>query len=359
MRYLKVCVVLSIVLLIGSALALGEYSDALREERKKLEQHKHELLQDLERAKDEYMKSKSSKYAALAIKSLKEKEIRQYNRILRELKGEKNVIRGFNSRSEIEEEIGEDADIIALLRWTGRIDSKTISPFLKSFRELAEDDSKAVVLWIDTGGGSASASRELTEALYNLREKKPVVVFSGGRILSGGYHVSSNANKIVVDPLAEVAYIGVISLHYNKEKYYEKKGIRMRFWKIGPHKDMFYDHRGLSDEERKMREESVKRNYDSFVWYVARGRGMEEEEVRKYSEAVKYLGFEALDYGLVDKLGTLEDAIELAVELSEAKNPAILYLKAGGSVGKKEKEEELIEDEGIYYLPYPEIRRWR
>jgi protease-4 len=201
----------------------------------------------------------------------------------------------------------------------GLLTSSGITPALvRGYLSRAEEDGsvKAVVLRIESPGGSAAASQEITNEILRFKEEtgKPVVVSMGDMAASGGYYISAYADRIVANPATLTGSIGVISELIYIEGLLEKLGLEMEIIKAGEHKDMGI--RPLTDEERQIMQAITDELYEQFVDTVAEGRNLSPATVRKLATGQLYTGSQALELGLVDELGGLDRAIELAVELA-------------------------------------------
>lgn len=201
--------------------------------------------------------------------------------------------------------------------------------------ERAEKDRslKAVVLRIDSPGGSAAASHELYEQVLRLkRSGKKVVASFGDTAASGGYYVAAAADKIVALPSTITGSIGVISTVPNLQELYGKIGYREYVFKSGAHKDMLSPSRPLTPEEQQIMQGIIEETYNQFVDVVAKGRNLPVERVRRLADGRIYTGSQAKELGLVDELGGKREAIALAAELAGIKGePQVVeYRRAGG-----------------------------
>jgi len=179
----------------------------------------------------------------------------------------------------------------------------------------ADASVKAVVLRIESPGGSAAASQEIANEIHRFKEEtgKPVVVSMGDVAASGGYYISVYADKIVANPATLTGSIGVISEFIYIEGLLEKLGLEMEVVKAGEHKDMGI--RPLTDEEQQIMQAITDDLYEQFVGAVAEGRNLTVGKVKTLATGQLYTGGQALDLGLIDELGDLDTAIELAAEL--------------------------------------------
>jgi protease-4 len=230
-------------------------------------------------------------------------------------------------------------DKVAVIPLSGTISSQesplflgsTITPGLvKEQLERAESDGavKAIVLRIESSGGAVAPCQEILEEIERVKEKKPIVVSIENMAASGGYYISTKADKIVALPSALTGSIGVISQIPNIEGLYEKLGIKMQTFKGGKYKDMYSGLRELTPEEEKIMQQMVDEYYEQFIEVVAEGRGLSKEEVRNLATGQLYTGTEAKKLGLVDELGGLDTAIDLAAELAGVEAPEVEYYQA-------------------------------
>lgn len=181
-----------------------------------------------------------------------------------------------------------------------------------------DDDVKAVVVRINSGGGSTYASEQIWHALRKLREKKPVVISMGGMAASGGYYISSAADYIVAQPITLTGSIGIFAMWTDaSELLTEKIGIGFDGVKTNKHSDMGTLGRQMDAEERSMVQAFVERGYDLFINRVATGRGMEEGRIREIAGGRVWTGEQAMKVGLVDSLGGLDVAVAKAAELAK------------------------------------------
>jgi len=184
---------------------------------------------------------------------------------------------------------------------------------------------KAIVLRIDSPGGTVAACQEILKEIERVKESKPVVVSMGEMAASGGYYISAEADKIVALPGTLTGSIGVISQIPNVEELYQKLGIEMQIFTGGEHKDMYAGLRKLTPEEEQLMQKLVDEYYEQFVNVVAQGRGLSQEKVRNLATGQLYSGVEAKELGLVDELGGLDTAIDLAAELVGVTTPEVEY----------------------------------
>jgi protease-4 len=188
----------------------------------------------------------------------------------------------------------------------------------EQLRQAREDPSiRAVVLRINSPGGSAAACQEVASAVRALRrEGKVVVAFLGDAATSGAYWVASQTDRIVATPASLTGSIGVIMQLQNLRGLFEKLGVEVEVIKSGPHKDMGAGWRPLSSEERKLLQGLVEDIYRQFVEAVAEGRGLPAAKVQELADGSLFTGRQALEKGLVDEVGDYELAVRRARELA-------------------------------------------
>lgn len=191
--------------------------------------------------------------------------------------------------------------------------------YVRSQLERAASDItiKGVVLRIDSPGGSIAASQEIAAMIRGF--EKPIVASMADMAASGGYYISAPCQGIVAQPGTMTGSIGVISTLITTDGLYEMLGIEVEIFKSGEHKDMF--NRKLTEEERLIMQEISDEAYRQFINEVAEGRGMSAGDVEKLATGQLYLGSQAMELGLVDRLGGLEDAIGYLAELNDFDNP--------------------------------------
>jgi protease-4 len=177
-------------------------------------------------------------------------------------------------------------------------------------RELVDDDTvKGVLLSINSPGGTVGASKELYEAVKELGSKKPVVVSMLDQATSGGYYAASAATKIYANPGSLTGSIGVILSGVNAKELLDRVGIQAKTIKTGPYKDLFSPFRDLSEPERQLLQDLLQDTYQEFISDVSKGRKMDLEVIRRLADGRIYTGKQAKENGLVDALGTLDEAI--------------------------------------------------
>lgn len=194
---------------------------------------------------------------------------------------------------------------------------------VEQLRQAGEDARvKAVVLRLNSPGGSAAASQEIAREVQRLRQNgKPVVASMGDTAASGAYWVAASADKIVANPATITGSIGVIVQVQNLQELYGKLGIDPEVIKSGPHKDMGAGTRPLTPEEKDIFQGMVDDIYDQFVEAVAAGRGLSRQEVTRLADGRVFTGRQARELGLVDELGGYREALSIAASLAGLPDP--------------------------------------
>lgn len=219
----------------------------------------------------------------------------------------------------------EGGNTIAVIPMTGTIAGAGAAPavitpedFLKLLQR-AEDDSnvRAIVLRVDSPGGTVAASEEIST--YVKQEKKPVVVSVSDVDASGAYMISSQADKIVANPGSAVGSIGVIMEIPNASGLLEKLGVSFKVITAGKYKDAGSPYRSLTASETALLQGQVDQVYGQFIDIVASGRHMPRASVEKLATGWAWNAVEAKQLGLVDQIGTYQDALKVAAKLGGIK----------------------------------------
>lgn len=212
---------------------------------------------------------------------------------------------------------GDDAD----MAW-GSPSSTTSGALMRQFRKARQDDSvQAVLLRVNSPGGSAAATQEAAAELQKLKDSgKPVVVSMGDTAASGAYWLAAYGDKIYANPSTITGSIGVYMSYYDVQGLSEKLGVREEKIKSGPHKDIFSPFRPMTEEERQLTQNMVDDMYEQFVAVVAEQRHMDGEKARSLADGRVFTGVQAKEAGLVDELGNYYDALGYAGTLIHA-NP--------------------------------------
>ena len=233
------------------------------------------------------------------------------------------------------EKDNDEGDKIAIYYAYGEIIDQPLSGFssdhaivgsetVKDLNELADDkDVKAVVLRVNSPGGSAVASEQIWHAIKQLKEKKPVVVSMGGYAASGGYMISAPANYIIAEPTTVTGSIGIFGLVPNaSELVTDKLGVTWDGVQTNQNSD--YETKLIfgknNEKELQYMQTYVDRGYDNFLDIVADGRGMSKEQVHEIAQGRVWVATDALPIKLVDQIGSLNDAVKKAAELAESQD---------------------------------------
>jgi protease-4 len=183
---------------------------------------------------------------------------------------------------------------------------------------------KAILIRINSGGGSSAASQEIFEELKKV--EKPVVVSVSDMCASGAYYIACAADKVVANRSSSIGSIGVIMQIPNLEELYKKLGIKYTTIKQGKYKDVGSTDRPLTLEEEQLFKDQTFKIYEQFIDDVAVNRGLTVEKVKEIATGWVYLGTEAKELGLIDQIGTYKDAEKLAAQLGGIKGePNIIY----------------------------------
>lgn len=200
----------------------------------------------------------------------------------------------------------------------GSIDNVGGEKFMKLIRKLRKDDKiKAIVLRVNSPGGVAYSSDKIWRELDLAQEAKPLVVSMGNYAASGGYYISAPADKIYAEENTVTGSIGVVGMLLNMEEFLENKiGLTFDRANIGQYADFGNLTREWSDREMEVAEHMVKSIYMDFKEKVSEGRDLTMEEVEELAQGRVYTGEDALELGLVDEIGGLEEALAHAAELA-------------------------------------------
>ena len=199
----------------------------------------------------------------------------------------------------------------------GPINSETRKNVLKALKQIEEREFPALLLRIDSPGGTVGDSQEIHSALLRLREKGCHVVASFGNIsASGGVYIGVGAEKIVANPGTITGSIGVILRGNNLSKLLEKVGIKFETVKSGIYKDILSPDRPLSTEERALLQSLIDSSYEQFVLAVSKGRNLTPEVVKSFADGRVFTGEQAKEFGLVDEIGDENDAKLLAIKIA-------------------------------------------
>jgi protease-4 len=189
---------------------------------------------------------------------------------------------------------------------------------VKAVRAAGRDKrTKALVLYINSPGGSALASELILEAVQRVARKKPVIAFVDQVCASGGYMAALGAKEIWTTPHAIIGSIGVFAGKFEASGLMERLGVRRTLITRGENAGIFSTSRGFTPHERASMEAEVEETYQAFLAHVAKARGRTKEEIHQRAEGRVYSGIRAMNAGLVDRTGSFEEACRYALDLAK------------------------------------------
>ncbi|MFZ5877027.1 MAG: signal peptide peptidase SppA [Nitrospirota bacterium] len=209
------------------------------------------------------------------------------------------------------------ANQIALVRVEGVI--LNADEPVAQLRDFAENDAiRAILIRIDSPGGAVVPSQEIYDQVRKIRAegRQKIVVSMGSVAASGGYYIASASDRIVANPGTLTGSIGVILEMPNFEELMKKIGVENTVVKSGAHKDLISPFRKLGDEERAILQRVMDDVHDQFIQAVADGRGLDKDAVTAIADGQVFTGRQAKDRGLVDEIGSFEDAITITGALA-------------------------------------------
>ena len=234
----------------------------------------------------------------------------------------------------------------------GGLGYATSEEISKSIQDAADDKNvKAIVLRINSPGGTPASAQEIVTEIKKAQEHKPVVVSMGDVAASAAYYISAPADHIIANPDTMTGSIGVIWVFENSSEYFDEEGVEFYVAKSGDFKDMGANWRGLSDGEKQYSEEVVLEAFDRFVDEIASGRGLSRSEVKDMADGRIYTGSRAVELGLVDETGNLYDAIDVAAKLggiegeptvSYKNKPSLSRILFGSTEGTDDRSESML-----------------
>ncbi len=201
------------------------------------------------------------------------------------------------------------------------------APFLKELERYRKmDDVKAIVIRIESPGGTIVPAQEIYEEIRKMKGEKTVLASLGNVAASGGYYVACAAEEIVSNPGSLTGSIGVITVFQNYRELMDRIGYRTDIMKAGRYKDLGNPMREMTPEENALEQAMLDNIHQQFIRDVAQGRNREVEEIKPLADGRTFTGEQALEVGLVDRLGNLQDTIERAAELSGIDGkPTVVY----------------------------------
>jgi protease IV len=211
---------------------------------------------------------------------------------------------------------------------TGELQPAITPEGLADALQQAGDDASvaAVVLEVNSPGGGVTASDEMHQSILDFKEQtgKPVVVSMGDTAASGGYYISTAADRIVANETTLTGSLGVIFTLTDFSELADRYGVEQEVVKSGEFKDMGSSFRDLTPEEREILQSIVDESYDEFVGVIVEGRGLPEERVREIADGRVYSGEQAKELGLVDSLGGLDEAVEVVRDLANIRAATVV-----------------------------------
>jgi len=206
---------------------------------------------------------------------------------------------------------------VGLVEMFGVISESSGRPVIEQLDKLADNKSiKAIIVHINSPGGGVAISQEIFNAIKRAREQKPVVADMASVAASGGYYIACAADRIVANPGTITGSIGVILEFHTFQRLMDKLGIGTETVKSGEMKDVGTYSRKMTKKEELMLSSVVMDSYEQFVDAVSTGRGMEKDEIYPLADGSIFTGLQAYNLGLVDTLGGLKEAEDLAANLA-------------------------------------------
>jgi len=264
-------------------------------------------------------------------------DVRDYLKQLAKIDKDDNLaVLGLDEMINVKKNTPKDksGNIIAVYYAFGEIDGGSSSTdedgiisneVIKDLRELKEDkDVKAVVLRVNSPGGSAFGSEQIWEAVCQLKKEKPVIVSMGDYAASGGYYISCAADTIVAEPTTLTGSIGIFGLIPNAKGLTDKLGLSFDVVKTHKFADFGNIMRGMNTDEQTLLQMYINQGYDLFVSRCAEGRKMSKNEIEKIAEGRVWTGEAAKKIGLVDILGGIDKALEIAVKKAKVEGYTVV-----------------------------------
>ena len=234
------------------------------------------------------------------------------------------VVMSSGTSEESEYDLSGSSAKVAVVELNGTILSSR--EIVSTIQTLAENNSvKAVLLRVDSPGGGVAASQEIYEEVKSVRDSmKPIVVSMGAVAASGGYYVSCGATRIVANPGTITGSIGVIATFPNFSKLMEKIGLQMNVIKSGEYKDSGSPFRPETKEDERIFQGVVDNSYQQFLDVVSKERKLSLDNLKKFADGRVFTGEQAVKLGLIDTLGSFEDAVKIAAKLGGIKGKPII-----------------------------------
>ena len=238
----------------------------------------------------------------------------------------------------------------------------------KDLQKLAEDeDVKAVVLRVNSGGGSAYASEQIWHEVMNIKANKPIVVSMGDMAASGGYYISCAANYIYAEPTTITGSIGIFGMFPNADELMNNTlGIHISTVKTNQFSDFGDPTRPFTDQERAQAQRYINNGYELFTRRCADGRNMKQDAIKNIGEGRVWTGLHAKQIGLVDDFGGLDDAIEKAKKLAKLDDASVMNYPAMTNIfdqlmdemqGTSYADKQLRQALGDYYPLWADMKK--
>jgi protease-4 len=223
-------------------------------------------------------------------------------------------------------------DKIAIVEIKGLITQS--SEIIEEIRQHQEDEGvKAIILRIDSPGGGVCPAQEIHREILKAKSKKKVVTSMGSVAASGGYYIACASDLIIANPGTITGSIGVLMEFTNIEELFKKIGIKGVVLKGGEHKDIGSPFREMTPEERKILQEVIDNVHQQFIQAVAEGRKLDRAKVIQIADGRILTGEQAKQFGLIDQIGNLQDAIDIVAKMVGIEGkPNILYPKKRFSI---------------------------
>lgn len=261
---------------------------------------------------------------------------------------------GVDKVRNIKSKEGKSKNKIAVLYAEGEITEAVTSPYsmdksitekvAKELIKLKEDESiKAVVLRVNSPGGSAFTSEQIWKQVLELKKVKPIVVSMGDVAASGGYYISCAANKIVAEPNTLTGSIGIFGMFPNMTGLFNKVALTTDVVKTNTYADLGDVSRPMREDEKALIQSRIESGYDTFITRCADGRGMTKAAIDSIGQGRVWTGEQAIEKGLVDELGGIEKAIAVAAKLADLKDYKLVEVSGSKDFLKDLFEKQLDE----------------
>ena len=261
---------------------------------------------------------------------------------------------GVDKVRNIKSKEGKSKNKIAVLYAEGEITEAVTSPYsmdksitekvAKELIKLKEDESiKAVVLRVNSPGGSAFTSEQIWKQVLELKKVKPIVVSMGDVAASGGYYISCAANKIVAEPNTLTGSIGIFGMFPNMTGLFNKVALTTDVVKTNTYADLGDVSRPMREDEKALIQSRIESGYDTFITRCADGRGMTKAAIDSIGQGRVWTGEQAIEKGLVDELGGIEKAIAVAAKLANLKDYKLVEVSGSKDFLKDLFEKQLDE----------------